>query len=475
MKNDFKIGIIFTALGQYSNILIQLIINVVLSRILTPSEFGVVAIVQVFLVFFQMLVSAGMGPAIVQNRNLSQRDYGVLFNYSAILALVMSVAFGCFGFVVAYIYQNNIYLPLFCCMTTVIIAEGLNVVPNAILSKEKRFKAINIRLLLANLLGAIIGIVAALCGAGVYALILCVAVPAIITLVLNFFIVKITFTKSLDMKPLKEVWYFAKNQLGFSVINYFARNSDNILIGKFSGASALGNYSKAYLLTTMPNTVFLGIVNPVLQPILAEHEKNVVLIRETYFKIIKILSLLGFSVTAFMTMNADKIIYFLFGSQWGRAVLPLSILSLSIWAQMMSSVTGAIFQARNQPHILFRTGLISTSIILSAIVCGVVTGDLVIISCFVSGAYCINFFVVNYILLHYTLADRLISLLKLLIKPFLLFVLIVFIAYMSNGLFDFANSFLTLVVRGLVWLGVFLCYVVLTGEVKVMKDIFSKK
>ena len=71
-----------------------------------------------------------------------------------------------------------------------------------------------------------------------------------------------------------------KNQFGFNFINYFSRNSDNILIGKFISTEALGNYNKAYQLLMYPNTIFSGIITPVLQPVLSDYESDVKTIKK---------------------------------------------------------------------------------------------------------------------------------------------------------------------------------------------------
>ncbi|MCH4168059.1 MAG: lipopolysaccharide biosynthesis protein [Streptococcaceae bacterium] len=474
MKNEFKTGMIFSAIGQYSYLIVQFIINVVLSRILSPADFGVVAIVQVFLTFFQMFATAGMGPAIIQNKDLDEDDYGILFNYSAILAIILVLFFGILGFFVSKIYHNPIYVPLFWMMSVVILAEGMNVVPNALLLKAKKFKSINIRTVIANMLGAILGVVAAFLGAGVYALILSVAVPALITLILNFFIVKIKFTTSFNTKPLSAVWYFAKNQLGFSLIIYFARNTDNMLIGKVMGASAVGFYSKAYGLTVMPNLLFLGVINPVLQPILAEHQDDVKLIRETYLNIVKILAMIGIPFSLFMVINSDRIIYFLFGNQWSNAILPLSILSLSITAQMISATSSGIFQARNQPHKMFRAGMISSIGIIFASIIGVLTHSLVIVSAFVCLGYIMDCIITNYILLTSTLEDKITSLFRVLLQPIILGVVISVILMLTRSIINLESDFLTLLIRGIIWLIAVLAYLSITGELKFIKSFVKK-
>lgn len=474
MKNDFKVGIFFTAIGQYSNILIQFMVTVVLSRLLTPEDFGVVAIIQVFLVLFQILATAGMGPAIIQNKKLTDKDYGVLVNYSGVLSIILGLVFGIVGVIVSHIYDNPEFVALFWWMDVVVVAECLNTVPNAILSKEKNFKALNIRLVIANVFGAIFGIGTALLGMGVYALIISVAIPAIVTLICNFIIVRIKWTTSFSLAPLKAVFGFAKNQFISTILNYFSRNLDNMLVGKYFGPDILGYYSKSYQLLVLPNMAISQIVAPVLQPILSHYEEDISVIKDAYFKIINFLAVLAFPISFFMCLNADKIIYFLFGKQWQGAILPLSILSLSIWAQLLSNIYGNIMQSRNQSKLLMRTVLIQTVITILSIILGVLSQDILKLSMLVAFAYSINFFVANYILMKYTLKDKFRNLLKILLKPFLGGIVSAIIIVISNPFTDFDSYFICLLSRGAIWLAVIFVYLIVTGEIKSIKSFFGK-
>lgn len=475
MRNAFSVGMIFTAIGQYSNIVIQLLINVILSRLIPVEEFGVMANVQVFLVFFQMMVTAGFGPAIIQNRKLGSKDYGILFNYTMIFSIILTIAFGFFGSFIAMLYHNPIYKSLFWYMSVIIFCEGLNVVPTALLNKELRFRTLNLRLLFCNLIGAIVGIIAAFSGLGVYALIISVAVPAVATLFLNFAVVKIEYTRDMNPEPLKSIWQFARNQLSFTILNYFSRNSDNLLIGKFLGSVPLANYQKSYQLITMPNTVFLGIISPVLQPVLSQHQDNVKLIRETFLKIIRVLGLIAFPVTVFMVLNAQEIIIFLFGQRWYGAVTPFAILAFSIWAQMLTSVTGSIFMARNHSHTLLKTGMISTAIILPLTIVGILFSSITAVAVFVCIAYIINFVTSYWILMTKVLDGRLRDALKELIVPASIGAIVAGVLILLNPFIVFSSLFVTLLVRGIVWLAfVFIC-LYLFGELKKIKSLFLNR
>ncbi|WP_029486985.1 lipopolysaccharide biosynthesis protein [Enterococcus gallinarum] len=473
MRNAFKSGMIFTAIGQYSNVLIQLLINVILSRLIPVEEFGVVANVQVFLVFFQMFVTAGLGPAIIQNKKMNENDYGIVFNYTVLFAVLLALGFGFFGSVVAIIYGNPIYKPLFWFMSIIVLSEGMNVVPTAILNKELRFRALNLRLLFCNLFGAIVGIVAAFAGLGVYALILSTAVPAMATLFTNFAIVKIRYTKSMDFKPVKTLWTFARNQLGFTILNYFSRNSDNLLIGKFLGPTSLANYQKSYQMITMPNTVFLGIISPVLQPVLSHHQEDVKLIRETFLKIIHVLGLIAFPLTVFMVINSKEIILFLFGTRWHDAILPFSILAFSIWAQMLTSATGSIFMARNHSKTLLKTGILSTFLILGFTLVGVTFSSIIYVALFVCIAYILNFFTSYWILMNKVLDGTLFDVLKELITPIVISGILSIVLVLFNTFVVLnVNLFLLLLIRGVLWAISLFGSFVITGEYKKIKSIF---
>lgn len=466
-------GILFTAIGQYSNILIQLVVNVVLSRMISVEEFGVVATIQVFLIFFQMLVTSGFGPAIIQNKELIEEDYAILFNFLFIFSLIFAILFGVSGGIVSIIYDNQIYRRLFWLMSIIVFSEGMKVVTTAVLNKRLQFKKINLTLLVSNIIGAICGISTAFMGFGVYALIISTAVPSFLSMILNIYFAKIPIILKLQVKPLKAIWGFTRNQLGFTVLNYFSRNSDNLLIGKLLGPIPLANYQKSYQLITMPNTVFLGIISPVLQPVLSNHQDDTELIRKTFLQIIHVLGLIAFPLTIFMAFNSKEIIMFLFGERWLNAVIPFSILSCSIWAQMLTSATGSIFMARNHSKNLFLTGVISTILIVSLTLLGIFTQNINKIAAFICLAYILNFFTSYCMLMRRVLEGTIIMVVKELIKPFIIGLISLLPLVFTSYLLSINSYFFTLIVRGIFWVSTLIICCLISGEVNVIRKFFN--
>lgn len=477
IQSNLKVGFFYTAIGKYGNMIIQLVINSILSRLLSPGEYGIVSVVMVFIVFFQLLADMGMGPAIIQNRYLSENDLSSLFNFSIVLALLLSIGFGFFGYIIVAIYRNTIYYSLAWLLAISVFFYSLVIVPNAKLLKNKEFKVINSSALLAAFCGGIVGVVSAINGFGVYALVLSTITNSIINFFLLFYKSSIRVTKNFRVSPLKKIMSFAKNQFGFNFINYFSRNSDNILIGKFIGADALGNYSKAYQLLMYPNNILAGIITPVLQPVLSEHEEDVETIKNVYSKVLHLLALIGMPLSIFLSLSSKQIIFFMFGKQWEGAVLPFTILALTVWVQMLVSSTGAIFQARNKTNYLLIGGIISAVLFITFIILGITQKSIVTVSVALSVAFLFNFLFSFWLLTKKALNTNLLFVFKELGTPFLISLLTggslqLYSHYIYNSSFIL---FLDLICRSIIFVGSLLIGILLFREINGVRDIFQGK
>ena len=107
LKRDFSVGVFYTAIAKYSGIVIQLIITAVLARLLTPDDFGVVAVATILIQFFNTISEAGIGPAIIQKKNLIQQEICGLFTFTTILGIVLSGLFFLCSPLIARYYDNE--------------------------------------------------------------------------------------------------------------------------------------------------------------------------------------------------------------------------------------------------------------------------------------------------------------------------------------------------------------------------------
>ena len=154
------------------SVVMQLVITMVLARLLTPKEYGIVAILTVFSSFFTILADAGISTAIAQFQDLTHEDYERLFFLSLLLGAGLSVLFFALSFAVAWFYNDPIYVPLGAVMTLAVMFSALNMVPNGVLIKERKFGLIGTRLVVCTLVVGVIVILLALAGLGCFAIVL---------------------------------------------------------------------------------------------------------------------------------------------------------------------------------------------------------------------------------------------------------------------------------------------------------------
>lgn len=471
--NEFKKGIIYTSIGTYSRFFLQLIISMILSRLLTPKEYGVVAIVQVFILFFIIMVESGMGPAIIQNKKLTDNDYRILFNFSGIFAFLVAILFGFSGILLSIIYKNHIYQYLTWIQAISVLFNGLNVVPTSILNKEKKFKEVNFSTLISNFVGGLVGICVALLGGGVYALILSAIISSVVNFLINRSITNLHFIRKLNLSVLKKILKFSINQYAANFLSYFSRNSDNILIGKFMGPTTLANYNKAYSLLMLPFNFSINIIGVVLQPVLSDYQDNVDFIRGFFLKMVHLLALIGIPLSIFFHLSAKQIILFMYGPQWTDAITPFSILSLTIWIQMVISVNGAILQSRNHSKIYLTTQILYAIIIITSIIIGILWGGIIRVSICLTIGFIINFFVCFYRTVKYSLYGKMLDFFKEFISPFILGGIIL-LALDPLKYIDLKSNIVSILLRLLVFISIFILYIFFTPEKKNIAQILKK-
>ncbi|MTM28013.1 oligosaccharide flippase family protein, partial [Turicibacter sanguinis] len=264
----------------------------------------------------------------------------------------------------------------------------------------------------------------------------------------NFYSAKIKLHFIIQKDSLVKIRGFSTYQFAFSFINYFSRNLDNLLIGKVMGQSALGYYDKAYKLMLYPVGNLTHVITPVLHPILSDYQHDKKYIYEQYRRIVKILSLLGVFVSVYCYFAADEAILIMFGEQWTNSIPTFKILSLTIWAQMIMSSSGTIFQSLGETKGLFRAGLITTTINVIGIVIGLLLGTIESIAFMILLTFSINFIITFIILIKMVMGYNVINFFKMFIPELgivlLMSIILVYVSklYITNILISAIVKFI---------------------------------
>lgn len=393
LKKEIGSGVFYTALSKYSDIVISIIISAILARLLTPSEFGLVAIVMVFISFFNLLSSFGFAPAIIQNKDLDEMDIRSIFSFTILIGFVLALIFFFLAPFIAKFYKNVILTELARLMSLVILVQTFQIVPQALCRKKLLFKQIGIISISVHVISGMVAILLAYNGFSYYALVINSIINGLLLFIAFYFLSPVKPALEIRFLSLKKILGFSLFQFLFNFINYFSRNADNLLIGKYFSPSALGYYDKAYRLMLMPIQNLTHVITPVLHPVLSKYSDDKKRIYDSFYKMVKILSTLGFSISILLYFSAEEIITLVYGAQWSQSIPVFKILSLSIGIQIVLSSTGSIFQAINRTDLLFYSGLMSAILMLSGIAYGVFIGQsLTSVGFGILFAFIINFF-----------------------------------------------------------------------------------
>ena len=369
------------------NVVVQLVITMVLARLLTPAEYGTVAVLQVFSALFSILADAGISTAIARSQDLDQADYERLFFLSLLIGLGLSAAFLLLSFVVAWFYGNQIYVPLGAVMTLAVMFNSLNMVPNGILIKERKFKLIAVRLVVCTVVVGAIAIGLAFLGFGCYAIVLNSVLTALFVLVWNLVGSHLRMSFGSVREVYAKIGSFSMYNMGNSLIGWFAANLDTLIVGKLFGSEALGYYNKAYSLYSYPLNILTAPITDTLLPFLADLQSDVEALRACFLRVFRKVSFLSALCVAGMHVCAAEIILIMYGDTWVSAIPLLSALAFAVYSRGVNGAFSALLNAAGRADLLMRSTVINTGVTLAMIVWGGALGSVQTLATCVAIAY----------------------------------------------------------------------------------------
>ena len=474
---SIKKAALINAFGRYSTIVLNLGFSAVLARLLTPEDYGIVAVTAVFTTFFTLIADMGIGAGVIQNKELSDADINTIYTLTVRISIILALAFMAFSIPMSWFYKDKVYIPVGILLAISLFFSAMNMVPNALLLKQKRFMAVGIRTIVVCVLTGSIGIILALLGLKYYALVLQNIFNAFFIFIWNYISTKPKLVKKICKESINKIRNYSSFLFGFNLINYFARNTDNLLMSKFMGTAALGYYDKAYKLMLYPVGNLTHVITPVLHPILSEHQNDKKYIYEKYLEIVKFLSLAGAFITPFCFCASDEIIRIMFGERWLSAIPCFKWMSLSIWSQMILSSSGTIFQCIGDTKHQFIAGTMNAVMTVLFIVAGLIEGNIVAVARNISISYNVQFISTFILLVHVGMKMKSRNFFFKLVPDYLILLLclVVGIAINVSGVVMLKNQLLlSFFVKGTIIFALYVVLLLLFRQQKVFMRFFRK-
>lgn len=473
-KISIKKASMIYAGAKYVTVIVGILISAVLSRLLTPDDYGVVAVVTVFTTFFSTLANLGFGTGVIQNKSLDKNEINSIFSFTVWISIALSVLLCIASVPISVFFENDVYIPVCCLLALSVFFNSMNMIPNSLLLKEQRFLDVGLRMIISSVLSGVIAIILALFGWKYYALVLQSILLAGIQLVWNLASVRLKFKLRFKMTAIKKIANYSLNQFFYNVINMLAQNLDNLLTGKLMGSAQLAFYNKSYTLMRYPVNNIPHAISPVLHPILSNYQDDKKYIYKKYVEFIKVISLIGVFCFAVFHGLSKEIVLVMFGDQWYEAVPSVHIFSWCIWAQLVNAIAGSIYQSLGNTKEMFHSGIVHVFLTIAAILIGALSNNISILAFCVMLSLNVKFLVETYFLIKKSFGFSIIKYLKNFIPEFLIMAIIGIFDWGMDSLFTF-GLIDGLLIKGACLTALFLLLIILFRQHKYIVAFLPEK
>jgi O-antigen/teichoic acid export membrane protein len=365
-----------TLAAQWARFCIQMISTVVLARLLTPQDFGLIAMVTAITGFVAMFKDLGLSMATVQRAEINHGQISTLFWINVLLSLCVMLVIAALAPAIAWFYGEPRLIWVTLVLAGAFIFGGLTVQHTALLKRQMRFCALAVIDIVSMSAGVLAGIIAALYGLRYWALVIMSLSQPITRAATTWIICPWWPGLPVRESSVREMLAFGGNLTGFNLLNYFARNGDNLLIGKFWGAGQLGLYSKAYSLLLLPLGQIKGPVSAVAVPALSRLQNDPERYRRYYYRAINMMAFISMPLVAVLAALSHEIIVIMLGKQWADSAIIFKVLAFAAFFQPIWSALGWIYVSLGQTKRLMHWGLVTVPLTVLSFVIGLPWGAL---------------------------------------------------------------------------------------------------
>lgn len=378
LKSDLKghsiRGGFSTIGGQIFSFLLSISSTIVLARLLMPNDYGLVAMVTAVTGFVAIFNDLGLSAAVIQKNSINQQQVSAVFWINIGISVGIALFVALLAPVIVNFYHEPRLLNITLVFSVSILISGLSLQHNALLKRQMKFKQLSLIQIGSTGASLIISVIMAWAGMGYWAIIATTALNAIFS--------SIAFWIACDWRPnwIKkeaEVGSFLKfgaGMTGFDLVNYFSRNMDNVLIGKYVGSAALGFYSKAYQLLMLPITQLRNPLNAVALPALSSLNNSPDQYRSFFKRYLFTLAFFCMPLVIYCGVFSEELILIILGKQWAAAAIIFKILAIASFIQPVASTQGLVLITTGRSKRYFLIGLVNSIIVVIGFYIGVQWG-----------------------------------------------------------------------------------------------------
>ncbi len=348
--------------------------TIVLARLLTPRDYGLIAMVTAITSFVMMLKDMGLSTATIQKAEVNHSQVSTLFWLNAAFGFLLSVFTVGLAPLLAWFYGDPRLVWITLALSGVFLFTGLSVQHQALLRRQMKFGVLAVVEITSLTAGIIAAIIAAYFGAAYWALVIMQLVIPVANVIGLWITCKWRPGLPSRKSGIRSMLHFGLNTTGFGIVNYFSRNLDNVLLGRFYGSGVLGLYSRAYQILLMPISYIRIPLTLVAMPAMSRLQDNPARFRAYYTKLTSLLAFVSMPLMVFLAVCSDNIVLILLGEQWSEAGILFKIMAITGFIQTVATTWGLVLLSTGRANRYFRWGVINGILTITSFFVGLPWG-----------------------------------------------------------------------------------------------------
>lgn len=372
LKDKTLKGVTWTAADTVLRYGITFVVGIILARILSPDEYGLIGILTIFIELFNIIVDGGFANALIQKKNADEVDFCTVFFVNLALSVILAALMYLSAGLISKFFERDELLNLTRVMSVIVIINAFAVVQKARLTKMIDFKTQTKVSVYSNIASGLIGIGMAYAGFGVWALVGQQISSALVTTVLFWilskWVPKIMFSK----ESFKGLWSFGWKLMLSGIFNSLSGQLHNIVIGKIYSPATLGQYTRANQFGGTASSSITTIIQRVSFPVLSEIQDDPIYLKAAYKKVIKMTVFPTFILMMGLVAVSKSLIVMLIGEKWIEASVYLQILCFSMMLFPLHALNLNAIQVMGRSDLTLKINIIKNLLIIVPVALGII-------------------------------------------------------------------------------------------------------
>lgn len=365
LKRQTIKGVAWNAINTISNRVLFFIVGVILARLLTPADYGMITMVTVFTAVLQIFTDGGLGLALIRKQDRTEYDTATVFWYNLIMCWFIYIVLFIAAPYIAEFYNMPILTDITRILTLNLIYSPFGNIQSTLMKADINFKTPTIIGTCATIIYGVVAILLATSGFGVWSLVYCTLANSLFITIANAIVIKWWPKTGFSISSFKELFGYSSKLLASTIIDRIYTNISPLIVGKFYTASKLGLYGRAQNWVALPSVTVTDIWMGVAFPTLAKLQNDTERLTNAYRKILKMSAYIIFPLLFFLAAVADPLVRFILTDKWENCIVLTQLLCFSAMWHPIHGINLNLLQVTGRSDLFLRLEILKKIVGLS--------------------------------------------------------------------------------------------------------------